>query len=135
MLTHTEAAATIETFDTRVIEALLDLAETEGRDLVNLYTGADRAEKIQHNREVVAVLSAELDARADDDELIAAIAASPDFVTVQDADHLATLLDVDEDEKAPAEKAHDFETEGRQDERTGTPCAVCGGSRRSPLHQ
>jgi hypothetical protein len=30
-----------------------------------------------------------------------------------------------------ASAPHDFETEGRQDQRTNTPCAVCGGSRSS----
>lgn len=32
------------------------------------------------------------------------------------------------------DRPHDFETEGRQDERTVTPCAVCGLSRNDRLH-
>lgn len=51
-----------------------------------------------------------------DDDLIAALTASPDFVTVQDSDHLAYLLDVDEDEKAPethyAVECQDEDTHG-----------------------
>jgi hypothetical protein len=30
---------------------------------------------------------------------------------------------------------HDFETEGRQSEKTPTPCAVCGASRKAPQHR
>ncbi len=37
-----------------------------------------------------------------DDELIAALDRSPRFTRVQDGAHLAYLLDVDEDEKAPS---------------------------------
>lgn len=37
-----------------------------------------------------------------DDELIAALDRPPRFTRVQDGAHLAYLLDVDEDEKAPA---------------------------------
>src|SRR3989337_30904 len=79
MLSNTEAAAAIKTFDTEVVEMLLTLAEGERRRLVNLYTGADRTEKIARNDAVTAVLQEELDRRADDD-LLAAIAISPDFV-------------------------------------------------------
>src|SRR3546814_862398 len=107
MLTHTEAAAAIKTFDTHVIEMLLDLAETDRRNLVNRYVGADRTEKIQRNNEVVAVLEGELAARRglmSTEDILSALAASPDFVTVQDSDHLAYLLDVDEDEKAPLQE-------------------------------
>ena len=96
MLSNTEAAAAIKTFDTEVVEMLLTLAEGERRRLVNLYTGADRTEKIARNDAVTAVLQEELDRRADDD-LLAAIAISPDFVQVQDAVHLAYLLDTDEE--------------------------------------
>ena len=102
MISNTEAAAAIKTFDTAVIEMLLTLADSDRNRLVNLYTGADRAEKIAHNDAVVAVLQEELARRADD-ALITALALSPDFVQVQDAVHLAYLLDVDEDEKAPTE--------------------------------
>ena len=101
MLSNTEAAAALKTFDTEVVEMLLTLAEGERRRLVNLYTGADRTEKIARNDAVTAVLEEELTRRSDDD-LLAALAVSPDFVLVQDAVHLAYLLDVDEDEKAPA---------------------------------
>ena len=98
MLSNTEAAAAIKTFDTEVVEMLLTLAEGEGRRLVNLYTGADRAERIERNEAVVTVLEEELARRADDDDdLLAALAVSPDFVLVQDAVHLAYLLDTDEE--------------------------------------
>src|SRR3546814_12421765 len=83
MLTHTEAAAAIKTFDTHVIEMLLDLAETDRRNLVNRYVGADRTEKIQRNNEVVAVLEGELAARRglmSTEDILSALAASPDFV-------------------------------------------------------
>lgn len=33
-----------------------------------------------------------------------------------------------------ADRRHDFETEGRQDQRTETPCATCGLARNSALH-
>src|SRR3546814_19056074 len=38
------------------------------------------------------------------EDILSALAASPDFVTVQDSDHRAYLLDVDEDEKAPLQE-------------------------------
>lgn len=107
MLTHTEAAAAVRTFGTKVVEMLLDLAETDRQNLVNRYVGADRAEKIQRNNEVVAVLEGELAARrglTSSKDLLAAITASHDFVAVQNSAHLAYLLDVDEDEKAPAQE-------------------------------
>lgn len=34
-----------------------------------------------------------------------------------------------------ADKRHDFETELRQDERTVTPCAVCGQARSAGVHR
>jgi hypothetical protein len=40
-----------------------------------------------------------------DDELLAALAVSPGFETVQDAGHLAYLLDMDEDEIPAADEA------------------------------
>lgn len=40
-------------------------------------------------------------AQATDAELLTALAASPEFVTVEDVNHLAYLLNVDEDEIAP----------------------------------
>jgi hypothetical protein len=49
-----------------------------------------------------------------DDELLAAIAASADFVTVEGADHLAHLLDMDQDEIPAAEQAP-VTTENLQD--------------------
>jgi len=36
---------------------------------------------------------------------------------------------------APGVARHEFETEGRQDQRTVTPCAICGESRSSLLHR
>jgi hypothetical protein len=33
-----------------------------------------------------------------------------------------------------ADRPHDFETEGRQDQRTVTPCAVCGRLRQASIH-
>ena len=62
------------------------------------------------------IMSTNFTAQVSDDELLAALAISPDFVTVQDADHLAYLLDVDEDEKAPethyAVECQDEDTHG-----------------------
>lgn len=104
MLTHTEAAAAIKTFDTEVIEMLLDLAHIDRLNLVNQYTGADRSERINRNAEVTAVLEEELAARrglVSSADILAALAASPDFVAVQDSAHLAYLLDLDEAEKMP----------------------------------
>lgn len=46
-------------------------------------------------------------AAATDTEMIAALEASPNFTVVTDADHLAYLLDVDQDEKAPADTMAD----------------------------
>ena len=34
-----------------------------------------------------------------------------------------------------ADRRHDFETEGRQDQRTVTPCAVCGLARSAAVHR
>lgn len=34
-----------------------------------------------------------------------------------------------------AERPHDFETEGRQDERVITPCAICGLGRSALIHK
>src|SRR3546814_7567265 len=108
MLTHTEAAAAIKTFDTHVIEMLLDLAETDRRNLVNRYVGADRTEKIQRNNEVVAVLEGELAARRglmSTEDILSALTASPDFVTVQDSDHLDYLLHLDTDGRSEEHKS------------------------------
>lgn len=45
-----------------------------------------------------------------------------------------TTLVVDSSRITGRVEMHDFETEGRQDERTVTPCAVCGGSRNAAIH-
>lgn len=43
-------------------------------------------------------------------------------------------LRLDEQRERIADEAHDFETEGRQDERTVTVCAVCGLYRSAAVH-
>src|SRR3546814_4939645 len=126
MLTHTEAAAAIKTFDTHVIEMLLDLAETDRRNLVDRYVGADRTEKNQRNNEVDAVLEGELAARRglmSTEDMLSALAASPDFVQVHDRDHLAYPLDVDEAEKAPLQTNQTLTVEPAQaqEDRTCQP--------------
>src|SRR3546814_1961450 len=86
MLTHTEAAASIKTFDTHVIEMPLDLAETDRRNLVNRYVAADRTAKNQRNKEVVTALEGEQAAHhglMSPEDVIAATADSTDITPGQ----------------------------------------------------
>ena len=98
------AAEQAAAMDDHILDACREGLHRERRDLVNLYTGADRKTKIADLDLVIGAVEEEQAKRAgfaSSEDILAAV-SGPDFVTVQDADHLAYLLDVDEDEKAPA---------------------------------
>lgn len=96
-------AEQVAAMEDHILDAFRNDLHRERRDLVNLYTGADRKTKIADLDLVIGAVEEEQAERAGlaSSADILATFSNPDFVTVQDADHLATLLDVDEDEKAP----------------------------------
>lgn len=97
-------AEQVAAMEDHILDAFRNDLHRERRDLVNAYTGADRKQKIADLDLVIGAVEEEQAKRAGlaSSADILATFANPDFVTVQDADHLAYLLDVDEDEKAPA---------------------------------
>lgn len=110
-------AEQVAAMEDHILDAFRNDLHRERRDLVNAYTGTDRKQKIADLDLVIGAVEEEQAKRAGlaSSADILATFANPDFVTVQDADHLATLLDVDEDEKAPAEQHYAVEC---QDEDT-----------------
>jgi hypothetical protein len=98
-------AEQVAAMDDHIIDALRTSAHNDRSNLVNLYLGADRKERIEEVDMILSVIEEEQAKRwglASSADILASFPA----VEVQDSAHLAYLLDVDEDEQAPeAEQA------------------------------
>lgn len=82
------------------LDSIRNLLHSERTALVNVYTGADRKERIAEADLIIGVIEEEQATRSGLMSSADILASFP-AVEVQDSAHLAYLLDVDEDEQAP----------------------------------
>ena len=95
-----EVKGQIVTLDDATLDALRTLAHTDRSNLVNLYLGEDRKERIAEQDLIIGIIEEEQAERAGLASSEDILASFPGTV-VEDAAHLAYLLDVDEEEQAP----------------------------------
>lgn len=93
-------AEQVEQMEDHILDALRTSAHGDRSNLVNLYIGSDRKERIEEVDMILSVIEEEQAKRAGLASSADILASFP-AVEVQDSAHLAYLLDVDEDEKAP----------------------------------
>lgn len=95
MAAREQVAQQVANLDDATLDLIRESAHADRRNLVNLYIGENRKERIAETDLIIGVIEEEQAKRAgfaSSDDLISALGGF-EFVEVQDADNLATLLD------------------------------------------